>query len=134
MQNSKPGQRLGGFRQLNGASLKGAGLEWGQEGVGTEGRQDKGDVKDAKPSHLPGVIEQTPNTEVEVPAKTQPGQHWPVNGHYPMTQAEFTLAGRAVEMPKASSDTSPTPRAKEGPKEQPDHSAVHANVWGRPGR
>lgn len=49
MPNSKPVQRFGNSRQQNGASLQGGGLEWGQEGAGTEGRQDKGDIKDAKP-------------------------------------------------------------------------------------
>lgn len=48
MPRPRPVQGFGNSRQLNGASLGGAGLEWGQEGVGSEDGQDQGDMIDVK--------------------------------------------------------------------------------------
>lgn len=108
-------------------SLKGAGLEWGQERVGTEGRQDKGDIRGAKPS--------SPDRSHRVDAKhpscgpnqDTPGQHWPVNGHYPMTQSELSsplkckcMQRKCLRLAQTSSARNlEQSRAEEGPERVP---------------
>lgn len=47
--------------------------EWGQEGVGTEGRQDKEDTRDATPKSPAGSFQVDTTSPSEVLTRTHPG-------------------------------------------------------------